>query len=82
MTTIQRMVNPELTGTACILTGGLLDTILAKTAHGLIRESKRFDIVGVIDGKAANRDAGEVLDGKPRNIPVLSSVAQLIEING
>ncbi|MDN5214286.1 DUF1611 domain-containing protein [Fulvivirgaceae bacterium BMA12] len=82
MTTVQRMIDPELTGTACIITGDLLETIHAKTAHGLIRESKRFEIVGVIDNKAANRDAGEVLDGQYRNIPILSSIAQLIEKNG
>ena len=82
MTTIQRWDDPELTGEACIITGGLLETIHAKTAHGLIRESKRFDIVGVIDQKSANRDAGEALDGRRRNIPVYSSMAGLIEARG
>ena len=80
--TTQGIADLQLTGTACIITGGLLETIHAKTAHGLIRESKRFKIVGVIDHEAANRDAGEVLDGYHRNIPVLSSIRRLIEING
>ena len=82
MITTQRLDDPELAGTACIITGGLLETIHAKTAHGLIRESKRFDIVAVIDHEAANRDAGEVLDGRHRNIPILSSMARLIEVKG
>lgn len=34
---------------AILITGGLLDTISAKTAHGLIRGTERFNIVGVID---------------------------------
>jgi uncharacterized NAD-dependent epimerase/dehydratase family protein len=60
---------------AIIITGGLLDTISAKTAHGLIRGTDRFNIVGVIDSKHAGKDAGEILDGKQRNIPVFSAIA-------
>jgi len=60
---------------AIITTGGSLDTISAKTAHGLIRGTDRFTIAGVIDFKQAGRDAGEVLDGKRRNIPVYASIA-------
>lgn len=71
-----------MTGRACIITGGLLETLHAKTAHGLIRESKRFDIVGVIDRETAGRDAGEVLDGQYRSIPIFSSITRLIETNG
>jgi len=59
---------------AIILTGGYLDTNQAKTAHGLIRGSDRFAIKAVIDPKSAPGDAGEVLDGKHRSIPVLSSL--------
>jgi uncharacterized NAD-dependent epimerase/dehydratase family protein len=61
---------------AIILTGGYLDTISAKTAHGLIRGTDRFNIVGVIDEKHAGRDAGEVLDGRKRNIPIYSSLEE------
>lgn len=60
---------------AILITGGLLDTLSAKTAHGLIRGSERFNVVGVIDPKHAGKDAGEVLDGRKRNIPVYSSIA-------
>ena len=61
---------------AIVITGEYLDTYSAKTAHGLVRGSDRFDIVGVIDTKSAGKDAGEVLDGKKRNIPVYSSIAE------
>lgn len=60
--------------TALILTNGILATSDAKTAHGLIRGTERFHIVGVIDPPAAGRDAGEFLDGKHRNIPVFESL--------
>src|SRR5688572_14444313 len=61
---------------AIILTGGYLDTISAKTAHGLIRGTDRFNIVAVIDEKHAGRDAGEILDGRKRNIPVYASLEE------
>ncbi|MEO6686226.1 MAG: DUF1611 domain-containing protein, partial [Dyadobacter sp.] len=64
---------------AIVLTAGLLDTVDAKTAHGLIRESKRFQIVGIVDSKHAGKDAGEVLDGKFRNIPVFESIEKAKE---
>lgn len=60
---------------AIIITGDSLDTLSAKTAHGLIRGTDRFNIIGVIDAKQAGKDAGEVLDGKNRNIPVYASLS-------
>jgi uncharacterized NAD-dependent epimerase/dehydratase family protein len=63
---------------ALILTHGMLDTENGKTAHGLIRGSDRFTIVGVIDYATAGRDAGEVLDGKHRNIPIFARVEMAI----
>jgi uncharacterized NAD-dependent epimerase/dehydratase family protein len=63
---------------AFIVTGGYLDTISAKTAHGLIRGTDRFEIKGVVDEKHAGKDAGEVLDGVKRNIPVYRSVAECV----
>ena len=55
---------------AIILTAGYLDSPSGKTAHGLIRGTDRFDILAVIDEKHAGKDAGEMLDGKRRNIPI------------
>ena len=59
---------------AVILTAGLLDDIHAKTAHGLIRGSERFNIVGVIDSKFAGEEAGEKVDGVNRGIPIYDSI--------
>jgi uncharacterized NAD-dependent epimerase/dehydratase family protein len=63
---------------AIIITGGLLDTISAKTAHGLIRGTERFSIVGIIDHKYPGKDAGEVLDGKKRNIPIYATISDFV----
>lgn len=64
---------------AIVLTNGLFSKINAKTAHGLIRGTERFEIIGVVDGKeTAGKDAGELLDGKKRNIPVFSDLETAI----
>lgn len=59
---------------ALILTNGILMTPNAKTAHGLIRGTDRFDIAGVIDSVCAGQDAGVLLDGRHRNIPVVDTL--------
>lgn len=67
---------------ALLLTNGLLVHADAKTAHGLIRGTERFIIKGVIDHAAtAGMDAGELLDGKHRNIPVFGDLAEAIQKN-
>jgi len=65
--------------TAAILTLGLYQTPDAKTAHGLVRGPSRFRIVGVVDEPAAGSDAGTLLDGRPRGIPIEKSLEALLE---
>lgn len=67
---------------AIVLTNGLLEINLAKTAHGLLRGTERFEILAVIDYKHAGKDAGEVMDGKHRNVPVYASVQEYFEKDG
>ena len=62
-------------GTAIIITLGLFNTNKAKTAHGLVRDSSRYQVLAVIDAVSAGQDAGTVLDGTPRHIPVYASIA-------
>ena len=56
--------------TALVLCEGFLGTGTGKTANGLVRHSRRFALVGVLDSRNAGRDAGEVVDGRVRGIPV------------
>ncbi len=65
--------------TALILTNGRLATADAKTAHGLIRGTERFTIVGVIDPLSCGKDAGDIVDGRFRNIPVFESVGTFLD---
>jgi uncharacterized NAD-dependent epimerase/dehydratase family protein len=49
-----------------------------KTANGLVRHSETYEIVAVIDSAQAGLDAGVVLGGKPKNIPVCRDLADAI----
>ena len=63
---------------AVVFTHNLLAENFAKTAHGLLRGTDRFNIIAVIDSLHYGKDAGEVLDGKKTNIPVYKSVAEFV----
>jgi uncharacterized NAD-dependent epimerase/dehydratase family protein len=65
-------------GTAIVLCNGSYGTINGKTAHGLVRGTDRYRILAVVDPPAAGRDAGEVLDGIHRGIPVVASIGEAL----
>jgi uncharacterized NAD-dependent epimerase/dehydratase family protein len=65
-------------GVAVILAPNAFRTDGAKTAHGLVRGTERFEIVAVVDPDAAGLDAGEVLDGKRRGIPICASLSEAV----
>jgi uncharacterized NAD-dependent epimerase/dehydratase family protein len=66
---------------AIILTEGFFKSTDAKTAHGLIRHSYRYEIVGVIDSLFAGYDAGEILDGLKRGIKIYASLKDALKEN-
>lgn len=67
---------PDLLGApAVVLANGQLDTLFGKTTHGLVRGPSRFRIVAVVDAEHAGCDAGTVIDGRARGIPVVASLA-------
>lgn len=68
--------------TALLLTAGRLGEIHGKTAHGLIRGPSRFDLVGAVDPVFAGRDAGEVVDGRHRGIPIFPNLDAALEALG
>ncbi len=63
---------------AVILCDGYFGQNTGKTANGLVRYSKRYEIVGVIDRTKAGRDAGEVLDGAANGIPIFSDFREAL----
>ncbi len=66
------------TSHSLVFTCGILDTGNGKTAHGLIRGSDRFVVKAIVDKKFAGHDAGEILDGIKRNIPIVGTVDEAL----
>ncbi|MBN1196682.1 MAG: DUF1611 domain-containing protein [Candidatus Aminicenantes bacterium] len=52
-----------------------------KTAHGLVRFTRRYQVMAVVDPVWSGRDAGEVLDGSASGIPVVDSVEAAVAIS-
>jgi uncharacterized NAD-dependent epimerase/dehydratase family protein len=65
-------------GKALILCEGSFGNSNGKTAHGLVRHTRRYQVVGVIDSRLAGRDAGEVLDGRANRIPIFSGLDEAL----
>ena len=63
-------------GNAIVYCEGAFNTPNGKTAHGLVRFTKRYNVVCVIESKYSGKDSGLVLDGKENNIPVLSNLRE------
>lgn len=59
---------------AIVLANGRYRTPNAKVAHGLVRGSERFAVLAVVDPENAGHDAGHLLDGQARNIPIVASI--------
>ncbi len=59
---------------AVIYADGLYNSADGKTAHGLVRYSRKYDIVGVVDSTLPEGDSGEILDGISRNIPLFNDL--------
>lgn len=60
--------------TAIIYTGSFLSKVNGKLAHGLIRGTDRFEITGIIDEEHAGKDAGEIIAGTHREIPIFADI--------
>ena len=66
-----------------LITDNRFTTPDCKVAHGLVRGSERFRVLAVLDATCAGADAGTLLDGQPRGIPVhadlVTALASLAE---
>jgi uncharacterized NAD-dependent epimerase/dehydratase family protein len=63
-------------GNAIVYCEGAFNTPNGKTAHGLVRRTRRYNVLSVVDSRYAGRDAGEVLDGKTKGISVLADIQE------
>ncbi len=69
-------------GNAIIYCEGMFSTTNGKTAHGLVRRTERYRILSVVDSRHAGNDAGMILDGKPKGIPIYADVEQALKAAG
>ncbi|WP_449354767.1 DUF1611 domain-containing protein [Virgibacillus natechei] len=60
--------------TAILYCENKFGTMDGKTANGLIRSSRKYQILGVIDSTKVGMDTGEVLDGERNGIPVFKNL--------
>ena len=66
-------------GSALIYCEGAFGTLAGKTAHGLVRHTERYRVLGVLDSALAGRDAGEVVEGTPNGVPIFAGVEEAID---
>jgi len=65
-------------GNAIVYCEGAFATTNGKTAHGLVRRSRRYRVLSVVDSRYAGADAGVILDGRQAGIPVEESVVSAV----
>jgi uncharacterized NAD-dependent epimerase/dehydratase family protein len=58
---------------------GSFSSTYGKTAHGLVRSTRRYRVLSVIDSECVGRDAGELLDGRAKGIPILQSLQAALQ---
>ena len=69
----------KIDGKALVYCQGAFNTANGKTAHGLVRFTERYEVVGVIDSNHEGKDAGKVLDGKKNGIPIFKGIESAIK---
>jgi uncharacterized NAD-dependent epimerase/dehydratase family protein len=66
-------------GNAIVYCEGAFGTTYGKTAHGLVRRSRRYRVVSVVDSHHTGKDAGEVLDGRTLGIPIEADIETAVD---
>lgn len=70
------MNQPE--GNAIIYCEGAFHTPNGKTAHGLVRFSRRYRVLAVVDSRYAGQDTGLVLDNRSNGIALFKNVQEAV----
>ena len=63
-------------GNAIVYCQGAYNTPNGKTAHGLVRFTRRYEVLSVVDSSYTGKDAGQVLDGTAKGIPIYASIKE------
>jgi uncharacterized NAD-dependent epimerase/dehydratase family protein len=65
---------------AIVYCEGAFLTPYGKTAHGLVRHTRRYQVLCVIDRTCAGGDAGVALDGVAREIPLVADLEAALAV--
>lgn len=65
--------------TAILYCESKFGTMDGKTANGLIRSSRKYEILGVIDSTKTGMDTGEILDGEKNGILIFDTLDHALE---
>jgi len=66
-------------GNAVVYCEGAFSTTYGKTAHGLVRFTRRYRVLSVIDSTLSSQDAGAYLDGTANGIKILPTLDAALE---
>lgn len=67
-------------GNAVVYCEGAYRTPNGKTAHGLVRFTRRYRVAAIIDSTSAGEDAGEVLGGDPMGLPIVPDLTEALAV--
>ncbi len=62
-------------GNAVVYCERAFGTPNGKTAHGLIRRTKRYQVLSILDSTCSGQDSGQILEGKPNGIPIYADLS-------
>jgi uncharacterized NAD-dependent epimerase/dehydratase family protein len=65
---------------AIVYCEGAFNTPNGKTAHGLVRFTRRYRVITVVDSRYRVQDAGAVLDHKENGIPIAADVDEAVAL--
>ena len=65
-------------GNAVVYCEGAFNTLNGKTAHGLVRHTKRYHVTSVIDSRYTDQDAGAILDDVSNGILVAADLKRAL----
>jgi uncharacterized NAD-dependent epimerase/dehydratase family protein len=66
-------------GNAIVYCEGNFASSNGKTAHGLVRRTRRYRVLSVVDSRSSGSDAGMILDGRTRGIPIYADALQAVQ---
>lgn len=65
--------------TAVILSNGWINNSHAKTTHGILLGSDRFDILGIIDPVYAGQNINDLLNDRVMNVPIYATTEECLK---